>query len=138
MNSIVRNSLAIIAGIILGSIVNMVIISISGSIIPPPKGAEITTTEGLKASMHLFQPVHFLMPFLAHSIGTFVGALAAALIAASRKTILALVIGIFFLIGGIASVLMLPSPLWFTIIDLVFGYIPIAWIASLLIKKKPI
>lgn len=138
MNSIVRNTLAILVGIALGSIVNLAIISISGSIIPPPKGADLTTTEGLKASMHLFQPINFLMPFLAHSIGTFVGALATALIAASGKTILALVIGFFFLIGGIASVLMLPSPLWFTIIDLVFAYIPIAWIASVIVKRNPI
>jgi hypothetical protein len=38
----------------------MSIIMISGSIIPPPAGADITTTEGLTASMHLFEPRHFI------------------------------------------------------------------------------
>src|SRR5690606_40560173 len=55
-------------------IVNMSIIMISGSIIPPPEGADTTTTEGLKAAMHLFEPKHFLLPFLAHALGTLVGA----------------------------------------------------------------
>ncbi len=60
MNSIVRNILAVISGVILGGIVNMGIIMISGSVIPPPEGADVTTMEGLKESMHLFQPIHFI------------------------------------------------------------------------------
>ena len=50
-NPIVRNIVALIAGIVIGGLVNMGIIMISGSIIPPPEGADVTTTEGLKASM---------------------------------------------------------------------------------------
>ena len=38
------------------------------------------------------------------------------------------VVGAFFLIGGIAAVAMLPSPLWFTVVDLVFAYLPMAWL----------
>jgi hypothetical protein len=63
MNPIIKIILAIIAGIFFGSAVNMGIIMLSGSIIPPPNGADVTTTEGLKASMHLFQPKHFILPF---------------------------------------------------------------------------
>jgi len=46
MNPILKNILAITAGILLGSAVNMGIIMISGSIIPPPNGTDVTTTEG--------------------------------------------------------------------------------------------
>ena len=56
MNPIIRNILAVITGIVFGSIVNMAIIMVSGSIIPPPKGADLATMEGLNESMHLFQP----------------------------------------------------------------------------------
>lgn len=135
MNPIIRNILAIIGGIILGSVVNMGIITISGSIIPPPEGADVTTTEGLKEAMHLFQPKHFIMPFLAHALGTFAGALLAGFIAVNRKMMIALIIGFFFLIGGIASVFMLPSPIWFTILDLVVAYIPMAYLAGKLVNK---
>jgi hypothetical protein len=136
MNPVIRNILAVIAGAVIGSVVNMGIIMISGSIIPPPEGADVTTAEGLKASMHLFQPRHFIMPFLAHAMGTFAGAMIAALIAANYKIIFALCIGIIFLIGGIANVLMLPSPAWFTVFDLVFAYIPLGYLAGKLVVKK--
>lgn len=130
MNPIIRNILAVIAGVILGSVVNMGIITVSGSMIPPPDGADVTTTEGLKASMHLFQPKHFIMPFLAHALGTLAGAFIAALIAATRKITFALGIGFFFLLGGIASVFMLPSPIWFTVLDIVVAYIPMAYLGG--------
>jgi hypothetical protein len=136
MNPIIKNILAVLAGAIVGSAVNMGVIMISSSIIPPPAGVDNTTMEGLKAGMHLLQPKHFLFPFLAHALGTFIGALIAALIAANRKMLFALIIGGFFLAGGIANILMLPSPLWFTILDLVGAYIPVAFIAGKLVTKK--
>src|SRR5688500_15896684 len=99
MSPILRNFLAVIAGLIVGSVVNMGIISVSGSLIPPPANADVTTAEGLKATMHLFQPKHFIFPFLAHALGTFAGAFVTALIAVTSKMRLAMVIGLFFLAG---------------------------------------
>ncbi|HLP96538.1 MAG TPA: hypothetical protein VK168_20995 [Saprospiraceae bacterium] len=129
MHPIIKNILAVIAGITVGSIVNMGIIMISGSIIPPPEGADVTTEEGLKASMHLFQPKHFIFPFLAHALGTLAGAFLAAKMAANHHMRFAMVIGVFFLLGGIASVFMLPSPMWFNVLDLAGAYIPMAYLA---------
>ncbi len=136
MASIIKNILAVIIGLVIGSVVNMGIIMVSGSIIPPPDGADVTTMEGLKASMHLFEPKHFILPFLAHALGTLVGAVVAALIAANRKMMFAMVIGLFFLAGGIANVFMLPSPIWFTIVDLCGAYIPMAYIGGKLAVKN--
>ncbi len=140
MKNIIRNILAVIVGAVIGGMINMAIISISGKIIPPPNGVDLTTEEGLKAAMHLFKPINFLMPFLAHAIGTLVGAFLAALIAANNKIIYAMIVGVLFLIGGIQMVIILPSPLWFTIVDLGFAYLPMAWLgwklASLLKKEE--
>ncbi|PJZ28022.1 hypothetical protein [Leptospira kmetyi] len=136
MNPILKNILALIAGAVLGSAVNMGIITVSGSIIPPPDGADVTTMEGLKASMHLFQPKHFILPFVAHAFGTFVGAYVAALISANHKTIYAMVVGVLFLAGGIANVMMLPSPIWFAVVDIVGAYLPMGFIAGKLASKK--
>ncbi|MBD1395663.1 hypothetical protein H9Q13_00665 [Pontibacter sp. JH31] len=136
MNPILRNILAVLAGLIVGSVVNMGIIMVSESIIPPPNGADVTTMEGLTASMHLFEPKHFLMPFLAHALGTFAGAFLAALIAANHKMKFALGIGFFFLAGGITNVFLLPSPVWFAIVDLGLAYIPMAYIAGKLATGK--
>ncbi|MBK6875279.1 MAG: hypothetical protein IPG99_02120 [Ignavibacteria bacterium] len=136
MKPVVKNILAFVAGALLGSVVNMIIIMLSGLVIPPPSGADVTTAEGLKASMHLFQPRHFIMPFLAHALGTFVGAFIAASIAATHKMKLALGIGVLFLIGGITNVLMLPSPLLFSVIDLAVAYIPMAYIGGMLAVRR--
>lgn len=130
MNTILRNILAVVAGIFVGMVVNSGIIMISGSIIPPPEGVDVESVESMQKSMHLFEPKHFIFPFLAHALGTFAGAWVAALIAATHKMKFALGIGFCFLIGGIAAVMMLPAPLWYDIVDLSCAYIPMAFLAG--------
>ena len=136
MNPIVKNIIAVIAGFILGSIINMSLITLSGSIIPAPNGADVTTLEGLTATIHLFEPKHFLFPFLAHALGTLGGAFVAAKIAANHKLKFAMSIGFLFLAGGIANIMMLPSPLWFTLVDLVGAYLPMAFVGFRLASIK--
>mgnify|MGYP003650473834 FL=1 len=135
MNPIVKNILAVVAGLIIGSVVNMLIIMVSGSIIPPPESGDITTMEGLKATMHLFEPQTFIFPFLAHALGTLVGAFVAAKIAASRKMLMALIVGLFFLIGGTINIVLLGGPMWFTALDIIVAYMPMAYLGFLLAKK---
>jgi hypothetical protein len=135
MNAILRNIIAVLVGIVSGSILNGAIINISSSIIPPPAGVDITTEEGLKATIHLFEPINFLMPFLAHALGTFLGALICVIIAVTHHIELALGVGFIFLLGGIMMVVMLPSPLWFNALDLLGAYIPMAYLAAKILKK---
>ncbi|HEY8404538.1 MAG TPA: hypothetical protein VIK71_07995 [Flavobacteriales bacterium] len=136
MHPVLQNILGLILGILIGSLVNGWIITISGNIIPPPEGADLTTPEGLIQAMAIMQPKHFVMPFLAHAIGTLVGAFIAAKIAATHKRTFALVVGVVFLIGGIYMVTILPSPLWFNVLDLAVAYIPMAYIGWLLATTK--
>jgi hypothetical protein len=136
MNPRLKNILAVLTGLVGGSVLNMVIITISGSIVPPPEGADVTTMEGLKASIHLFEPKHFVMPFLAHAMGTLLGAFLTAKVAATHHVRLAFVIGVFFLVGGAINVAMLPSPLWFNILDLAGAYLPMAFLGSKLAKSQ--
>ncbi len=136
MNSSLRNTLVVIAGLIAGGIVNMGIIMISGSIIPAPNGVDVTTMEGLKETMHLFEPKHFLFPFLAHAFGTLVGAIIAGKFAATNQKTMALIVGFVFLIGGTINVYLLPSPMWFNAVDLIGAYIPMALIGWKLTDSK--
>lgn len=80
--------------------------------------------------MHLFEPRHFVMPFLAHAVGTLAGALAAYLIAVTHKLPIALAIGVVFLCGGVAASFMIPAPAWFIALDLLVAYIPMAWLGA--------
>ena len=136
MSPILRSILAVVAGLVAGSVVNMGLIMIGGAVVPAPEGADVTTMEGLKASMHLFQPKNFVFPFLAHALGTLAGALAAAAIAGKNKMKFALGIAVFFLAGGVYNVFVLPSPVWFTILDLVVAYLPMGFLAGRLTERK--
>lgn len=128
MLKLVRNILAILAGAIIGGIVNMTIIMLGPSVIPPPDGVDVNNAESLARAMHLFEPRHFIMPFLAHALGTLAGALTAYLIAASYKMQFAYVIGVLFLCGGITACFMISAPFWFMALDLLAAYIPMAWL----------
>jgi len=136
MNPIFRNTLAVVAGGIVGMVVNMGIIMLSGAVIPPPEGVDVSDVESIKAHIHLYEPKHFLFPFLAHALGTLVGAYVAALIAINNKMRPAIVVGVFFLIGGIMAVQMIPGPIWFAALDLVMAYIPMAWLGSRLATRN--
>ncbi|MBI1265925.1 MAG: hypothetical protein GC193_00700 [Cryomorphaceae bacterium] len=133
---IFRNIAAILIGLFVGSLVNGGIIGISGNIIPLPDGYDSTTIEGMKSTIHLLEAKHYTMPFLAHALGTFVGALLAALIAGTRKMTFALVIGGVFLIGGVYMVTVLPAPMWFNAADLLLAYIPMAYIGGKLVIRN--
>ena len=136
MNNRLRNLFFILGGMIVGMILNEGIIMLIGKIIPLPPGADFSSLEKVIASMPLLQPIHFLMPFLAHALGTFAGALFAARYTEGTKLRSAIIIGIFFLIGGILAAKMIPAPLWFTVTDLVLAYIPFAWLGYFLAQTK--
>lgn len=128
MKGIVLNVLVFVACVFAGGIANGLIINYSGAIIPPPVGSNLTTEEGLKAAMAIMEPKHFIMPFLAHAIGTLVGAFFVTIFLKDRKLFRALLVGFLFFLGGAWMVFELPSPLWFDALDLGLAYIPMAWI----------
>lgn len=136
MKPVYKNILAVVVGFLVGSIVNMGLIMISGSIIPLPDGVDPANMESLKENMHLFGPRHFIFPFLAHALGTLFGAFIAAKIAASHHMKLALGIGVFFLLGGITNAFLLPAPGWFITVDLILAYLPMGWLGGRIATGK--
>ena len=130
MPNVLRNVLAVLAGLVIGGIVNIALITISPMVISPPAGVDVSNAESLSKSIHLFEPRHFIFPFLAHALGSLVGALAAYLIAASYKTQIAIAVGVIFLCGGVAASFMIPAPTWYIALDLLAAYLPMAWLGS--------
>ncbi len=130
MNTSLKNFLVALFSVLVGMVVNIFIISISASIIPPPDGADLSTSEGLIAAMPLMEPKHFLMPFLAHAIGTLVAVFMAFKIVPDSKLSYALFVAVPFFLGGAYMVNELPAPLWFDIVDLSLAYFPMAWLGA--------
>lgn len=132
MNPIAKNVIAVIAGFIIGSIVNMSLVTIGPMIIPVPEGLDTSTMEGIKEAIPKMKAANFVFPFLAHALGTLVGAFVASKFAASRRMELAMGIGAFFMLGGITMAVMVGGPLWFLTLDLVVAYIPMGIIGGVL------
>ena len=130
MNTTFKNIVAVLIAVFFGSAVNMGILMIGSYIIPVPAGVDVSKLETLKANMHLFEPKHFIFPFLAHALGTFAGAYLVARMAVAHKINFALLIGLLFLVGGAIDVFMLPAPMWFNAVDLIFAYIPMAYLGG--------
>lgn len=130
MPNMLRNVLAVIAGFVVGGIVNGALITISPMLVPPPAGVDVNDPDSLKQGIHLFEVRHFIMPFLAHALGTLTGALAAYLIAATHHSRVAFAVGVLFLLGGIAASFMIAAPAWYIGFDLVAAYLPMAWLAA--------
>lgn len=124
---IIRNTVALLAGFFAGSIVNMGIVVVGPILIPPPPGVDMSTMESLAETIHLMAPINMLAPFLAHALGTLVGTTVACIISTNRKLVAGLM-AVFFLTGGIAASTMIPAPMWFIASDLLFAYIPMAWL----------
>lgn len=130
MPKLLRNVLAVVAGVVIGGSVNMALVALGPALISTPVGVDVTRAESLAKAIHLFEPRHFIMPFLAHALGTLAGALAAHLIAASHKARFAYAVGVVFLSGGLAAAFMIPAPAWFIALDLLLAYLPMAWLGS--------
>lgn len=129
MNPIVKNIIAVVVGWIAGSIVNMGLINV-GSTVIPLEGVDPNDMEALAEAMPTADFKYFIFPFLAHALGTLVGAFVAAIIAASHKMKFAIGIGVFFLIGGIFVNIAIPGPVWFAAADILLAYIPMALVGG--------
>lgn len=135
MITFARNFLAVVLGFLVGGLVNMALVTAGPKVFPPPAGADMTTAAGIAAAMPQLQPEHFVFPFLAHALGTFVGAFIAYVGGRSHRTLLAGLIGGLTLFGGITAAFMIPAPAWFIAADLLLAYVPMAWLAILLGRK---
>lgn len=129
MNPVFKNISAVILGWLGGSIINMALIQ-TGYNIFPISGIDHNDMNALAEVMPTLGFEYFIFPFLAHALGTLVGAIIAGLVAANHKMKFALAIGGLFLLGGIIVNYMLPGPTWFAVADIVLAYIPMAWIGG--------
>lgn len=130
MNSRIKNILIFVGALILGSLVNGLIIQYGPLLIPPPEGVDFSTEKGLMEGMSKMEARHFVMPFLAHAFGTLVSAILMKRFAFENASRYTFGISFFYLFGGIYMVYLLPAPFWFEAMDIIFAYLPMAWLAN--------
>lgn len=132
MTTSLRNALALVIGVSIGCMINLSIVTVGPMLIPPPEGVDMSDMDNLSENVKLLAPINFAAPWLAHALGTLVGAFTAAKLAATQKMFFAVGIGFFFLLGGIMMVSMIGGPLWFAVLDLVGAYLPMGLFGGIL------
>jgi hypothetical protein len=82
----------------------------------------------LTAAAPLMEPKHFVIPWLAHALGTWVGALLISWWQPKWSLWGVLAVGGVFFVGGLMMVQLVPAPLWFVVLDLGLAYFPMAFL----------
>lgn len=126
--------MAVVAGWMGGSILNMGLVQLGHSLLPL-EGVDPNDMDALAEVMPTLDMEFFMFPFLAHALGTLLGAIISGKIAATHKMYFSLGIGVLFLLGGIAVNVMIPGPTWFAVLDITIAYIPMAWIGFKISKS---
>lgn len=123
-----RNIAAVIAGLVVGMIVNMALIQLNTVFFPLPEGVDMMDTAQMKEAIKSMPPTGWILVIAAHLGQAFVGGWVAARLGASRVMMLAMIVGALSLAGGIANAVMLASPTW-TWIEMPL-YLMVAWLAG--------
>ena len=126
-----RVLLYLIVGIVVGSAVNMALIIAGSYLIKVPETFNPANAQDWTVTL-------FIFPFLAHSLGTLSGSFATARVSKNYHISISLMVGVWFLAGGIYMATIIPAPAWFEILDITICYIPMAWGGWILAQNEKI
>ncbi|MEE2888020.1 MAG: hypothetical protein VX951_11385 [Planctomycetota bacterium] len=130
-----RNIVAVIVGLALGMAVNMGLIQLNVQVLNPmPAGMDMNDSEQFNAYLATLPASAYVMIILAHLGQAFVGGWVAARLGESRPMLLAMIIGVLSLAGGIAAMTMFKGPDWM-VVELPL-YLVVAWLAGRIEQKR--
>jgi hypothetical protein len=109
-------------------IVNLALVQLNTVFFPLPEGVTMSDTAQMKDAIQDMPPAAWILVLAAHLGQAFVGGWFAARIGGSRHMMLAMIVGLLSLAGGIANAVMLSTPVW-TWIEMPF-YLVVAWLAG--------
>ncbi len=129
-----KNVLATIAGFIAASLIVYLIEQIGWKFFPLPDTINPMDAESLKQNIDLIPKGSMIFVILAHAIGTFSGMILAGFI--SKKSLIpSYIVGGLMILATITNLVMIPSPIWFIILDLL-GVIMAFFIAKNIVQSK--
>jgi len=135
MAAILRSAGALAFGAVVGVFL-IFAVEIMGQVIYPfPAGIDPTDAEAFKAAMANVPPGVLLSVLAAWAVGTFGGAAVAAGIARRSPVVHGLIIGVLFLLAGIANMLMIPHPLWFWVVGICV-FLPAAYLGAKCVRAR--
>ena len=127
----VKNIAAGIAGIIIAGLLVWLVEMLGHTVYPPPTDLNFADSDAMRAYIDTLPLGALLFVAAAWFIGTLGGTAAACKIGDAKPMIFAGVVGGFMLLATAANLIMIPHPLWFSILGIV-GIIVAAWLGMTL------
>jgi hypothetical protein len=130
----VRKIVAVIVGMIAGATLVGMVEGVGHILFPLPQGIDATDIESLKTNMDRIPVGSMLFVLLGWVIGSGSGSALAVWI--SRSTVVpGLIVGGMLMAGGIATMAMLPHPVWFLVLGCLV-FLPSAWLGAQLVIRQ--
>lgn len=123
-----RNIGAAILGLATAVILVILIEWLGHVIYPPPPDLDTNDADAMRTFYSQLPLLALLFPMIAWFVGTFSGTLLACFIGTARPIAFAVAIGTLMLAATISNLILIPHPLWFSIIS-VAGVAGCAWLA---------
>lgn len=136
MHPLVRSALGLAAGAVVAFALIAGIQALNQALYPPPAGLDFNDRAAVAEYIALAPLGAMLVVLAGYAVGTFAGAFVAAKAAGWAPVGHALILGGLFLAAGVANVVMLPHPAWFTAASLAV-FVPAAWLGGRLAGGAP-
>ncbi|SIQ52117.1 hypothetical protein SAMN05880574_11539 [Chryseobacterium sp. RU37D] len=132
----IRKILAVVGGIVSGSLCIWIIESLGHYLYPLPAGIKTTDVEGFKNYVSTLPFSALLLVLIGYALGAVVSGFISTKIADDDKNRSALICGIFFLLATVYNMIMLPTPVWFWILGIaVWGLVLVGYRLALNNKR---
>ncbi len=119
-----KNTLAVIAGLIVSIIIFSLFEYLSNMIHPFPKDLDMANETAMKEYVSTLPSSALLIILAGYAIGSFVAGLVIGSVSKSSENKLPFIAGSILTIAAIINLAMIPHPIWFMIINLLL-YIPL-------------
>ena len=125
--------------VVVGAMSGMILITLGEmaihNVYPLPPGTDLYDADSLAKAMKQMPQSALLFLLVNYVISSFLAGIIATLISGRITFRPAMVVGIVLTLAGLYNVVVLPHPLWFSIINLLV-YFPFVYFGYLVVRKK--
>jgi len=130
---VIRKVIAVVVGLIVGALANMMILMVSILQNPLPEGMDVNDAKQMAEYVNQLPLSAFMITLAAHAGGALAGAFVCSAIMRKRWLRGMIIIGTVIMIGGIINLYSISHPTWFAIADVLL-YLPAALVGGFLAK----
>lgn len=125
-----KNIAAGVAGVVIAMVMVWLVEKLGHAVYPPPPDLDFADADAMRAYVETVPLGALLFVAAAWFIGTLCGTCAACAIGTAKPMIFAMVVGGLMLIATIINLVMIPHPMWFSVLGVV-GIMIGAWLGTM-------